>query len=320
MKNPRLKISYSIFIILAMLVALPVFSQQQQTRQRPPNPTNEQVQKRVPDGVTFIPNIAYRKGNEAWKLDLAMPKERGNDPRPAIVFVHGGGWRNGDKRAASFLNPTLSYAAKGYVCITVNYRLLKGNSRDIDQCVEDVKNAVRWLRAHAEKYNVDPNRIGATGNSAGAHLSVMLGICPKDAELEGEGPYQDYSSMVQAVAASATPTSFLIPMSERGKERYEQEKANPNAKRDALMKQISPATYLSADVPPLLLFHEASDNTVGVYQSDTFIKALRDAGAKDINYMLFGDGSGHGVFQRNIAVTEPAREAFFARTLNHKQE
>ena len=126
--------------------------------------------------------------------------------------------------------------------------------------------------------------------------------------------------MVQAVAASATPTSFLIPMSERGKERYEQEKANPNAKRDALMKQISPATYLSADVPPLLLFHEASDNTVGVYQSDTFIKALRDAGAKDINYMLFGDGSGHGVFQRNIAVTEPAREAFFARTLNHKQE
>ena len=176
MKNPRLKISYSIFIILAMLVALPVFSQQQQTRQRPPNPTNEQVQKRVPDGVTFISNIAYRKGNEAWKLDLAMPKERGNDPRPAIVFVHGGGWRNGDKRAASFLNPTLSYAAKGYVCITVNYRLLKGNSRDIDQCVEDVKNSVRWLRAHAEKYNVDPNRIGATGNSAGAHLSVMLGI------------------------------------------------------------------------------------------------------------------------------------------------
>jgi acetyl esterase/lipase len=85
-----------------------------------------------------------------------MPSKQGNAPRPALVIIHGGGWRNGDKRAGSFLNSTLSYAAKGYVCITVNYRLLKEESDTIAQCVEDVKNAVRWLRAHAEKYNVDP--------------------------------------------------------------------------------------------------------------------------------------------------------------------
>ncbi|MDA0349152.1 MAG: alpha/beta hydrolase [Verrucomicrobia bacterium] len=314
MKNPGFKFIYSIFLILAVLTALPAFSQQQQNR-RPPNPTDEQIQQRVPDGVTFVPNIAYREGNDEWKLDLAMPSKRGDEPRPAIVFIHGGGWRNGDKRAEGFLNPTLAYAAKGYVCITVNYRLLTGNSTAIHHCVEDVKNAVRWLRAHAETYNVDPNRIGATGNSAGAHLSVMLGICPKDAGLEGDGPYQEFSSDVQAVAASATPTSFLIPMSARARERFEQEKATLDSTRDALRQKISPITYVSADVPPMMLFHEASDNTVGVYQSDTFIQALRDAGAKDVNYMLFGDGSGHGVFQRNIAVTEPSREAFFARIL-----
>ena len=289
----------------------------QQNRQRPPLPSDEQIQQRVPDGVTFIPNLAYRDGHDRWKLDLAMPTERGNAPRPAIVFIHGGGWRNGNKRTPPFLNPTLKYAAKGYVCITVNYRLVTDNNWRIDHCIADVKNAVRWLRAHAEKYNVDPDRIGATGNSAGAHLSVMLGICPQDAGLEGEGPYQEFSSAVQAVAASATPTSFLIPMSERGRANFERQSAN---REEALRKKISPITYAAADTPPLLLWHEASDNTVGVYQSDTFVQALRDAGAKDVNYVLFGDGTGHGTFQRNIAVTEPMREAFFARTLNHKHD
>lgn len=289
----------------------------QQNRQRPPLPTDQQIQQRVADGVTFVPNIAYREGHERWKLDLAMPTERGDTPRPAIVFIHGGGWRNGNKRAGGFLNPTLAYAAKGYVCITVNYRLVTDDSWRIDHCIEDVKNAVRWLRAHAEEYNVDPNRIGATGNSAGAHLSVMLGICPQDAGMEGDGPYQEFSSAVQAVAASATPTSFLIPMSERGRANFERQSAS---RAESLRKKISPITYASANTPPILLWHEESDRTVGVYQSDTFVAALREAGAKDVNYVLFGDGTGHGTFQRNIAVTEPMREAFFARTLNHKQD
>lgn len=309
-----------ILITFVLVSAQAVESQQQQNRRRASNPTDEQIHQWLPEGVTFEPNIAYREGNEAWKLDLAMPTEPGDEPRPAIVFIHGGGWRNGDKRAAGFLNPTLSYAAKGYVCITINYRLLKEGSTAIDHCVEDVKNAVRWLRANAKTYNVDPDRIGATGNSAGAHLSVMLGLVPRDAGLEGDGPYQEYSSAVQAIVASATPTSFLIPMSERGKERFERETLNPDPERDDLRKKISPISYISPETPPMLLFHEESDRTVGVYQSDTFVKALREAGAKDVNYVLFGDGTGHGTFRANIAITEPMREAFFARTLNHKGE
>ncbi len=305
----------SALLVLAVLIAFPL------TAQRRLNlPTDAQIRERLPEGVTFVPDIAYREGNEAWKLDLAMPTKREDSPRPAIVFIHGGGWRNGDKRTPPFLNPTLDYASKGYVCVTVNYRLLKDESTNIGHCIQDVKNAVRWLRAHAEKYNVDPNRIGATGNSAGAHLSVMLGLCPKEAGLEGDGPYQEFSSEVQAVAASATPTSFLIPMSDRARERFAAERKNSNPKREALNKMISPISYVSADTPPLLLFHEASDKTVGVYQSDTFVQALREAGAKDVNYVLFGDGTGHGTFQRNIAVTEPMREAFFARTLSYSNE
>lgn len=102
----------------------------------------------------------------------------------------------------------------------------------------------------------------------------MLGLSPKEKGLERDGPYQEFSSEVQAVAASATPTSFLIPMSDRARGRFAAEMENRNPQREALQK-ISPISYLSADTPPFLLFHEASDKTVGVYQSDTFAQALR---------------------------------------------
>ena len=290
---------------------------QNQGRQR--TITVEQIMQQLPEGVTFIPDIAYREGNEAWKLDLAMPTERGETPRPALVFIHGGGWRGGDKRRGGFLRPTISYADRGYVCVTVNYRML--DEAPITACVEDVKNAVRWLRAHAEEYNIDPERIGASGNSAGAHLAVMLGVCPPSAGLEGDGPYQEYSSMVQAVVASATPTDFLSAMSDRQRNRSNAQAARPPRKNELRLEseevraKTSPVTYASADAPPILLVHAISDRTVGVYHSDKLVKALREAGAKNVSYILLGDDSGHGAFQRNIAFTEPAREAFFNRVL-----
>ena len=290
----------------------------------------------IPDGVKVVADIAYRDGpSKAWRLDLAMPKESSDTPRPAIVFVHGGGWRNGDKRKENFLRPTLEFASKGYVCATVNYRLL--NETSIAGCVEDVKCAVRWLRAHADQYGVDPTRIGAYGNSAGAHLVAMLGLCPPSAGLEGDGPWKEHSSMVQAVVASATPTSFLVPMNDRIRKLMAENSNNQqqrSTKRPAdgrsgrspfggmseeLRKKISPMTYVDGDAPPFLLVHEESDRTVGVYHADNFVKALREAGAKDVTYMRYTDGSGHGVFGAKIAETGPAREAFFARTLKKKE-
>ncbi len=281
---------------LADRLARSGFGSNRQRRNRQPV-TTEQMLKQAPKGVTVIPDIAYRKGNDAWKLDLAMPTERGAKPRPAIVFVHGGGWRNGDKRAPAFLGPCLEFATKGYVCVTVNYRLL-GEAKGIADCIADVKCATRWLRAHAEEYNIDPNRLGAYGNSAGAHLVAILGICPASAGLEGDGPWRQYSSMVQAVVASATPTRPRV----RG-----------GSEEDA--RKIAPMTYVTADAPPLLLVHEESDRTVAVSNSDDFVKALRDAGAKDVTYMRYTDGSGHGTFMANIKETGPARERFFERTL-----
>jgi acetyl esterase/lipase len=279
--------------------------------------------RNVPADVRVVADIAYRQGaSKAWRLDLAMPKEPGGEPLPAIVFVHGGGWRSGDKRAANFLGPALEFAAKGYVCITVNYRLIQ--EAPMPACIEDVKCAVRWLRAHAKEYNVDPERIGAYGNSAGAHLVAMLGLCPTSAGLEGDGPCREYSSMVQAVVASATPASFLIPMNNRQNTQAEGGDAAKAAGSGILglseetRRKLSPITYVSADAPPFLVIHEESDRLVAVRQADEFVKVLRDAGAKDVTYMRYTDGSGHGVFAANIKETGPAREAFFERALKKK--
>ncbi len=145
--------------------------------------SDEELLALAPEGVTVFPNLAYREGDDAWTLDLAMPKAPSAEPRPVIIYIHGGGWTSGDKRGQG-TETFLGYATKGFVSISLNYRLDAGKIA----CVEDVKCAVRWLRAHAKEYNVDPDRIGAAGNSAGAHLALLLAICPESAGLEGDGP------------------------------------------------------------------------------------------------------------------------------------
>lgn len=270
---------------------------QRLARGRKPNQvlvSDERILKQVPDGVSVRLNLAYRQGNDAWRLDLAMPKSKSDTPRPAIVFVHGGGWTKGDKRSNLFIGQALKFASQGYVCVSVNYRL---DSAKLP-CIEDVKCAVRWLRAHATEYNLDPKRIGAYGNSAGAHLVVMLGLSNSEKKLEGDGPWEEFSSGVQAVAASATPTR---PSLRNGSEEAR--------------KLIAPMSYVDANAPPMLLFHEVSDRIVDVSNSDDLVQALRESGAKDIQYERYTDGSGHAVFSRNLNKTQPMMARFFENTI-----
>jgi dipeptidyl aminopeptidase/acylaminoacyl peptidase len=120
------------------------------------------------------------------------------------------------------------------------------------------------------------------------------------------------------VVASATPASFLIPMSDRARRTQQQQGRASLNMGDGIKRKISPVTYVNADAPPFLLFHEVSDGTVGVYQSDKLVEALKAAGAKDISYERYEDGSGHGVFMKNINKTGPLREAFFDRVLKNE--
>ena len=270
---------------------------------------------KVPAGVKLVPDIAYRDGNPMWKLDLAMPEAKTGKPRAAIVFIHGGGWRGGDKRAGYFLQGALDYATKGYVCVSVNYRLT--GEAPFPACVEDVRCAVRWLRAHAKDYDLDPNRIGGYGNSAGAHLVAHLALAPAtDPALDGDAPWKGHSAQLQAVCASATPTDFTASVGANAS-RYTQPGslfAGPAETLAERMRLASPVTYARADAPPLLLIHGDTDGTVKPEQSLKLYAALKAAGAKDIALMMIHD-VGHGVFLQHKSITHPAMEAFFARTL-----
>jgi acetyl esterase/lipase len=157
------------------------------------------------------------------------------------------------------------------VAVSLNYRLT--DEAPFPACVEDVKCAVRWLRANAAKYNVDPQRIGAYGNSAGAHLVAILG---PEAGLEGDGPYQDQSSQVQAVCCSATPTDFTDwgGKTFRGDDTF---LAGPAESKGERRKKASPITYVWADAPPFLVIHGTADNTVPLSQAEKLVRAMPTA-------------------------------------------
>lgn len=280
-------------------------------RRQPRQGSTSPVQ--IPDGVTLLPDLPYREGNAKWKLDLAMPKAPADKLRPAIVFVHGGGWRSGDKGTGQWRSLPLDYARNGYVCVSLNYRLT--DEAPFPACVEDVKCAVRWLRANATQYGVDPNRIGAYGNSAGAHLVAMLGLVGPDAKLEGDGPYLDQSSLVQAVCCSATPTDFEN-WGAPGKSFRAESTLLPGPVETLAdrKKQASPISYVAANAPPFLIIHGTADGTVPFAQGKRFADALKQAGAKDVTFVSFDD-AGHGVFGQHSEETHPAMAEFFARTL-----
>lgn len=262
-------------------------------------------------------NITYCKaGDVELKLDLAKPD--GDGPFPAIVFIHGGGWSGGNRQAYS--NQIKVAARRGYVAITVSYRLTQPDESGKAQNpwpaqINDTKCAVRWLRANADKYHVDPNRIGVTGGSAGGHLSLMVGLADESAKLEGDGGYQDQSSRVQAVVNVFGPTEM--------KSEY---RANdfvaklvktllggtPDEVPDRY-ENASPMTYISSDDPPVLTLQGTKDPLVPDSQARLLDERMKAKGA-DHELMIF-EGAGHG-FQRDDALrAETATWAFFDKHL-----
>lgn len=213
-------------------------------------------------------------GGTELKLDLAAPKE-GNGPFPAIVFLHGEGWRAGSRRdMRHFIE---GVARTGYVGITVEYRLVP--AARFPAQVEDCKAAVRWLRANAERYRVDPGRIGAVGFSAGGHLASMLGVT-------GEN--------VQAVVSFFGPTDFSTRDWPRDLEREVIVPFLGGAFADIpnVYENASPVSHVTKDAAPFLLFHGTRDELVPVDQSKRLAEKLRSVGVPVRLVILEGEGHG----------------------------
>ncbi|MHB9025797.1 MAG: alpha/beta hydrolase fold domain-containing protein [Armatimonadota bacterium] len=245
-------------------------------------------------------NIEYaRVGVKLLLLDLYLPKDA-EDALPLIVWVHGGAWRAGDKEYC----PAARLTARGYAVASIEYRL--SQEAIFPAQIEDCKGAVRWLRAHAAQYRLDPQRIGAWGASAGGHLVALLGTAGDVKDLEGTvGGNLEYSSRVQAVCDYFGPTDFLQMIGQPG----DIDRALPNAPEAALLggllrerpdavKAANPITYIRRDNPPFLILHGDCDRTVPLNQSQLLYNALTAAGVPATLHII--SGAGHGIADDSI--------------------
>lgn len=254
--------------------------------------------------------ITYQTvGDRPLQVDLARPD--GDGPFPGIVFVHGGGWRNGNR--GRWTRELDEAAKRGFVAISVTYRLTEPDKQGrakhpFPTAIHDVKCAVRWLRANATKYHLDPKRIGACGGSAGGHLSLLLGLTDGKSGLEGDGGYPDRPSKVQAVVNWYGPTDMaVLHKSSRGAAPILASflAGSPDTAADRYRKS-SPVTWVSKDDGPVLTIHGAVDTLVPPEQAHLLDAAMKKAGAS--HTLLLLEGQPHG-FRGDAGVK--AREATF---------
>ncbi|MBI2823315.1 MAG: alpha/beta hydrolase [Planctomycetia bacterium] len=243
------------------------------------------------DGITVHLNLRYREGgSKQCVLDLAVPKQRAEKPRPAILVIHGGGWLEGDKSSfASDQHGTpaniVEFARLGFVAATINYRL--SGEAPFPAALDDCRCAVRWLRAHAREYHVDPSRIGAYGNSAGGHLALLLALTDRPTDAGDGEPLAKESSRVQAAASDSGPLDLLY-QHEHNQLRVVVEKfmgGPPDDARREQYRRASPTMYFAEKLPPLLLIHGAVDEQVDVRTADEFVAAISRNGPSDLSYI-----------------------------------
>ncbi len=276
------------------------------------------------DAVQLIENIPYADtDNPRQMLDLMLPKERGEEALPVVVFIHGGGWRNGDKvRGRNRIEPFV--ASGNYAGVTVGYRL-SGEAQWPSQ-IHDCKAAIRWIRANAEKYNLNPDRIGVWGTSAGGHLVTMLGTSGDVKAMDGSlGSNIEYSSRVTCVADFYGPTNFLT-MNATAIESARMDHDAADSPESLLIggaiqenpdkvATANPITYVSADDPAFLIVHGTLDPLVSFNQSELLYEALDKKGVEKT--LITVEGGGHG---REFG-SKPTElvEAFFDHHLRGKK-
>ena len=286
MRKPMMQIVVALVLILFFVAATLVLAQRRGSAEVP----------KVPEGVTVYRDVAYvADGHERQKLDLYVPDTGENSP--LIIWVHGGAWRGGDK--TNYIR--MEYLKAGYAGASINYRL--SQHAVFPAQIEDVKAAVRWLRANAETYRLDPNRFAAWGSSAGGHLVAMLGTTGDIAEFE-VGENLKVSSRIQAVVDYFGPTDFLqmdaqsLPdglVHDAPDSPESQLVGGPIQEHKDRVARANPITYVSKDDCPFLIIHGDQDKLVPYQQSVLLKDALEEAGVTVMLYKV--EGGGHGWFR-----------------------
>lgn len=286
MRKPMMQIMVTLVLILFFVAATLVLAQRRGSTEA----------SKVPEGVTVYRDVAYvTDGHERQKLDLYVPEVGEN--LPLIIWVHGGAWRGGDK--THYVR--MEYLKSGYAGASLNYRL--SQHAIFPAQIEDVKAAVRWLRANAETYRLDPHRFAAWGSSAGGHLVAMLGTTGAIEEFE-VGENLKVSSRIQAVVDYFGPTDFLqmdaqsLPdglVHDAPDSPESQLVGGPIQEHKDRVARANPITYVSKDDCPFLIIHGDRDKLVPYQQSVLLKDALEEAGVPVTFYRV--EGGGHGWFR-----------------------
>lgn len=247
----------------------------------------------LPPAVNMLRDVVYGQGGgRDLKADLFVPKEPAAGG-PAIVFIHGGGWRGGAK--GQFHRQAAHLAHKGYVGLCIEYRL-SGEAK-FPAAAEDCKCAVRFLRAGADQYGVDPDRIAAAGGSAGGHLASLLGVTEGHACLEGAGGHATQSSKVHAVVSfnGAGNLRFQVEYPGAASAAFEFLGGSQDEIPDTY-ELASPVAHVDSDSAAFLLLHGDADETVPYAQSVELKEALEAAGVRA--ELFTAKGAGHGFFNQ----------------------
>lgn len=266
----------------------------------------------VPDDVDVKRDVEYGVVKDvSLKLDIYRPKKAPQAPMAAIVWIHGGGWRQGDKNNAA---NAIAAARRGFFAVSINYRL--SGEATFPAAIEDVKGAIRWLRANAKDYNVDPDRIGVWGGSAGGHLALLAGCADEKAGLEGKSGYAGTSSRVQAVCSWFGPAEFGN-LGTDGDSVIGQFIGGSAKDKPEAYKLASPTTHASKDDPPVLMIHGDKDALVPLSQSETMLKALKTAEVPA--ELVVVRNAGHG-FKPEGGEIEPKSDAILDTSLKFFEE
>jgi acetyl esterase/lipase len=241
--------------------------------------------------VVYDKDVEYGKaGDVSLRMDIARP-DKADGLRPCVVVIHGGAWRSGNRSAHT--NICLQLAQRGYVAATISYRFCPEHTFPAQ--IEDAKCAVRFLRASAEKYQIDKERFGAIGASAGAHLSMLLGVMDEADGLEGEGGSPGESSKVDAVVSFFGPTDLAaddLPEVSKGLVK-DFIGGTPEEKAEAY-RQASPLSYVTTGDAPILLLQGTKDVLVPHSQAYKMAEAMTEKKIPGRVEVYIGAGHGWG--------------------------
>jgi acetyl esterase/lipase len=287
-------------------------------------PASAQLRKSVlPEGTTVHRSLDYVKdGHERQRLDLYVPA-KADAPLPVIVWIHGGAWSGGNR---DYPGQAVAFVGNGYAVASIGYRL--SQHAIFPAQIEDCKAAVRWLRANARTYQLDPEHIGVWGASAGGHLAALLGTTGGVKELEGKGGNGGQSSRVQAVVDFFGPTDFLqMDAHAVNGAMLKHDPANSPESRligGAIqqnvekVKRANPIPYVTKETPPFFIAHGEQDPLVPCHQSELLYEALKKAEV-EVTFRKI-PSAGHGGREFNTDKMEDAIQSFFEKHLKAKPE